>query len=116
MHYQAPRWKRGRRLDQEFLQLAAALVVTPVADPHYVNFAAAADGLKSLNVGSFVKRPNAAHPESISIDAPYCFSEGEHAIHQVQMKLEYFPGARVGAMMAVMKQSDEAILLLQGQD
>ena len=116
MHHHAASGKGGSRLNQELLQLAAALIVTPIANPDHVNLAAAADRLKGLYIGSLMECPHPRHAEAISIDTPDGFSESEYAIHQMQMKLEYFPGAGIGAMVAIMKQSDEAIFLLQGQN
>ena len=62
-----------------------------------------------------MKSPGPVNAKAININAADGFAKGQNAIHQVEMEFKDFTGASMGAMMAVMKQGDEAEFLLQGQ-
>src|ERR1051326_2769171 len=111
-YYQAIR-HAGGRTDEKFLQFACALFIAPVADPNHVNFLLAAQRLELVNVGRLVEGPDAGNAEAVGIDAANRLAKGEHTIHQMKMELQDLSGVRVRAMMAVMKQRDEAQLLLE---
>ena len=55
-------------------------------------------------------------PNTISINATYGFSKGQHPINKMKIKFENFSGACVRAMMAVMKQADKTELLFQAEN
>src|SRR5580765_4696424 len=101
--------------NQEFFQLGSSLFIAPVADPDYVDLFATVQRAELLHICRFMECPGAAHAKPIRIDAADGFAKGEHAIHQMQVKLQYLSCASMGAMMAVMKQRDKAILLFQSQ-
>src|ERR1041385_3594882 len=104
-----------RRLNQEFLQFGGAFIVTPVADPDHINFLAALEWTKLLNVSGFMKSPRPVDSEAVDVNAADGLTERQYAIHQVQMKFQDFAGPSVSTMMAVMEQSNEAELFLQSE-
>src|SRR5260221_14646767 len=113
MRHRANLRKQRSRSDQKLLQLMATLFIAPVADPYHVDFFPAAKRTELLHVGGLMEGPGAGDSQAIRINAADRFTKGKHAIHQMQMKLQDFRGIGVGAMMAVMKQRDEAVLLLE---
>ena len=74
------------------------------------------NGFEGFYIGGLMEGPDARHAETIGIDAADGFTEGQHAIHQVQMKPEYLSGARIGPVMAVMEQGQELVARLEGQN
>src|SRR5262249_9254074 len=103
------------RRDQKFFQLMRTLFITPVADPDRIDRFLAPQRMELLDVGSLMKSPGAGDAKAISIDAANGFAKSKHAIDQVQMKFKDLAGIGVPAMVAVMKERDEAILLLERQ-
>src|SRR6185503_11527170 len=102
-----------RRLNQELFQLRGAFIVAPVADPNHVNLFAALERMELFYVSRFMKSPCAVYAKTIDVYASNGLTKREHAIHQVQIELQNFTGARVSAMMAVMKQRNETNFFLQ---
>src|SRR5581483_9240997 len=58
----------ARGLEEELVQLAVALLVSPVADPHQVAFARnAVERVEDSGVRRFVKRPGALDPSAAEV-------------------------------------------------
>src|SRR5579864_1117121 len=105
--------KGSRRAHQEFLQLARTLFIAPVADPDHINLFRTLQGFKELHVRSFVKSPGSRHAKAFSIDAAYGFTESQHPVNQVEMKLQNFARSRISAVMRIVEQSDKAKPVLE---
>src|SRR5438270_5849617 len=101
------------RPDKKLFQFGGALIVPPVADPNHVNLFAALDRMELLHVSGFMKSPCPVYAKTIDVYTPDGLAKREHAIYQVQMELQNFTSAGVGAMMAVMKQRKETEFFLQ---
>src|SRR3954453_2702723 len=71
----------AHRLDQELVQLAGALAVPPVADPHHVAPARHTPQWgEGARVLGRVPGPGALSPAALEIEVPYHSTEGEHAV------------------------------------
>ena len=97
--------QRSGGLEQEFHELALPLVVSPIADPEQVSLMLCLLRGKDVAVSGFVKRPDSWDTKPIGIDSSKRFSEGKYAIDSVQMKAKDLAGARVSAMMRIVKES-----------
>src|SRR5579859_6529093 len=115
MHHHTQLRQRDGRTDKKLIQFGGTLLIAPVADPDHINFFAALERMKLLYVSGLMKSPGTVNAKAIHVNASDRFAKGENAVYQVEMEFQDFTGASMGAMMAVMKQGDEAKFLLQGQ-
>jgi len=100
---------RRRRLEQELLDLGAALVVAPIADPHQA--LARPLGLRRAemaDVRGFVPDEGARAPAGAGVNVRQRRAERQHAVIAGKIQRADRIGIADGAMMGVVEQQGEA--------
>src|SRR5204863_2481545 len=92
------------RLDEKRLQLRAALLIAPVADPDEIAFGVALQRTKHAHVRGLMPRPCARGPSALEIEIADRVAECEHAVEVAQVVLRHLLRLRHRAMMGVMKE------------
>src|SRR5215208_851552 len=100
-----------RRTDQELVQLLAALVVTPVADPNQIPLSRPEERPEDANVCGFVPRPRAPGPPALEIEIADRPAEGEYAVVGGQVVARHLGRSRDGAVMRVVEEELERCAL-----
>src|SRR6185312_17449086 len=98
------------RTDQEFLELARPLPVSPVADPHEVpGPPLEAERLEYARIGRLVPSPGARGPATPLIELPQHLPEREHAVVVRQIVYGELVRSAHRTMMGIVKEQPEAL-------
>src|SRR3954469_17628702 len=97
--------KPCRWIDQECFELAAALIVAPIADPDEVQLLTGRrQRVKQGRVGSLVPSECSPRPAALKIDFTQHFAEGEDGFVAFDVELIQFRGISDRAVVRVVKQ------------
>ena len=95
-------------LDQELVQLGAALAVAPIADPdQIVGPLDLRQRMIQRDIGGFVPGEDPVGPAELQIDLPKHLAEGEHAVESVEIELRKLVGRADRTVMGIVKEQGE---------
>src|SRR5205085_11415413 len=79
---------RNGALDQKFIEFSGPLITSPISNPQDVSRFRAIEGIEAADVGGFVEGPNPRHAKTVGVDLANGFTEGKHAVKEVQIKAQ----------------------------